>query len=310
MAGQHQDVVDLHMASIEQLKTLSGIGPVRAERILELRGSVQGLTMAGLVVASGKSAEYWLDLYKVGTVYFRLPDYLTRDFDEDLGGVEAVPILNELGVESESTLSADEPKERESQQVALQDYLQAQQVVNVSQRMAMDERRRADVLSRKVEVHYEQEERTRFEFEEMRAQFEGLKLENQNLKAEQDRSLSDTEPNVGVQTHTTTEYVEGVQTHSRNVQVKGSQVQGVQTHSRPDRTEGVQTHSNERVLERQENVAKRTDCKSEAVQNTGEAYTQYAYRQAERDHGHNHAGYAHGNENISNFQGGQPRGAF
>ena len=174
----------------------------------------------------------------------------------------------------------------------------------------MDERRRADVLSRKVEVHYEQEERTRFEFEEMRAQFEGLKLENQNLKAEQDRSLSDTETNVGVQTHTHTEYVEGVQTHSRNVQVKGSQVQGVQTHLRPDRTEGVQTHSGDRVLERQEYVAKRTDCKSEAVQNTGEAYAQYAYREAERDHGYNQAGYAHGNENISNFQGGQPRGAF
>ena len=87
MAGQHQDVVDLHVASIEQLKTLSGIGPVRAERILELRGSVQGLTMAGLVVASGKSAEYWLDLYKVGTVYFRVPDYLTRDPQRTRSGI-------------------------------------------------------------------------------------------------------------------------------------------------------------------------------------------------------------------------------
>ena len=61
--------IDLNTASVDALQEISGIGPVKAAAIVDLQQ--QGpLTMAKLVQATNKPAEWFHDLAQLGTIQY------------------------------------------------------------------------------------------------------------------------------------------------------------------------------------------------------------------------------------------------
>ena len=66
-SGGSPSLISLYTSSVRDLQSLEGIGPKRAEKIVELR-SRGAFTMAELVVASGKPCVEWRGLFSVGRV--------------------------------------------------------------------------------------------------------------------------------------------------------------------------------------------------------------------------------------------------
>ena len=66
-SGGSPSLISLYTSSFRDLQSLEGIGPKRAEKIVELR-SRGAFTMAELVVASGKPCVEWRGLFSVGRV--------------------------------------------------------------------------------------------------------------------------------------------------------------------------------------------------------------------------------------------------
>ena len=66
-SGGSPSLISLYTSSARDLQSLEGIGPKRAEKIVELR-SRGAFTMAELVVASGKPCVEWRGLFSVGRV--------------------------------------------------------------------------------------------------------------------------------------------------------------------------------------------------------------------------------------------------